>query len=118
MTPQITENSFSKIRGKSAETLTVVILTGYNGKNNNFVKCPCKGCNGLMVRGICVKCGFVVVCCRCNKLKLADGSTIELSHTNGLISHGLCRKCRDITIEENKLLVKKDLEKRSYQQSG
>ena len=52
----------------------------------------CRSCDGLTEFGICIKCGFGVICSRCGRVKYPDGAW-RISQKPTVISHGFCKPC-------------------------
>jgi hypothetical protein len=60
----------------------------------------CRSCGGVVLRGVCVACGFCVVCCHCRGVRQADGAFVSMDHDPGAASHTICRSCFPLVYPE------------------
>jgi hypothetical protein len=72
------------------------LRSGRWSRNNVFAKCDCAGCDGLMIHGVCQKCGRAVVCAWCKTaVKQNDGNWRRMAILDTeKTSHGICAPCK------------------------
>ena len=53
-------------------------------------------CDGVMVYGVCQKCGWTHVCSNCDRVRINNtGEWLYVSHDNTKASHGICGPCAE-----------------------
>jgi len=81
---------FSRIRGATNETV-FIIKRGAWAKSHIFSRC--QDCGRVSFYGVCHNCGYMTVCCVCQRVEMPDGSWRKIKLLSDNMTHSICLEC-------------------------